>query len=216
MSELAIPMGAAAQEMNLRSAAKKIARAAATISVLLHAGFYLVAIKLFGPRAIAWASQCSSRWSGIVGGYRRIALLRLLGMKISADCTIEIGTIFSKPTAVVGPGAYIGAYCCLGDVRIGEKTMLADGVCVPSGSHQHNTDRTDVPMADQGGRYEMVRIGSDCWIGSRAVVLADVGNGAIVAAGAVATNPVPPFTIVAGVPARVIGKRGQEPFSAAM
>ena len=53
----------------------------------------------------------------------------------------------------------------------------------------------------------MVRIGRGTWIGNNAVVMADVGEDAIVGAGAVVTKPVPARTIVGGVPARVIRGR---------
>ena len=60
-------------------------------------------------------------------------------------------------------------------------------------------------------RYAEVVIEDDVWIGSRATILAGVtvGRGAIVGAGAVVTRSVPPMAIVAGVPARVIGQRGE-------
>jgi virginiamycin A acetyltransferase len=181
---------------------KRFARAAAAFSVLPHALFYASAMRRFGPRAFAWASQRASRWPGLAGVYRRRALLQLLGAKLAGDCTIEYGTILSKRTAQIGSGAYVGAYCCLGDVVIGDKTMLADHVCVPSGGHQHGTGPAHLAKADQTGSYQKVHIGSDCWIGSGAVVLADVGAGAVVAAGAVVTRPVPPHSKVGGVPAR--------------
>jgi acetyltransferase-like isoleucine patch superfamily enzyme len=52
-----------------------------------------------------------------------------------------------------------------------------------------------------------VRIGAGSWIGSNAVVLADVGRDTVVAAGAVVTRPLPDRVIAAGVPARVLRSR---------
>jgi len=194
------------------AALKRTVRALAAVAVLGRVAVYTLTRVLLGrPRAFAAAVQAAARWPGLWGVYRRGALLRWLGVRAAVDSHIEFGTLFSRPTAVIGPGAYVGAYCCLGDVRIGAKTMLGDGVCVPSGRWQHGTDRTDVPMADQPGRLETVTLGANCWIGSRAVVLADVGDGAVVAAAAVVTHPVPPGTVVAGTPARAIGPAAARP-----
>ena len=133
---------------------------------------------------------------------------------MSPDCHVELGALLSKPDVVIEAGAYVGAYCCLGSVRIGAKTMLADRVCIPSGPHQHGLMRLDVPMADQPGQPRTVTIGQDCWIGAGAVVLADVGDHCVVGAGAVVTQPVKRFSIVAGVPAKPIGSRLAARFSA--
>lgn len=202
-----LAVAATAQGRAWREGLKAACRAAAALSVLGHALIYAAAMHIFGPGAFAWASQRASRWPGLVGVYRRRALLRLLGADLANDCTIEFGTLLSKPTAVVGARAYVGAYCCLGDVRIGAKALLADHVCVPSGGHQHAGRRRDVPKADQDAIYQTIHIGHDCWIGSGATLLADVGAGAIVAAGAVVTRPVEPMAKVGGVPARPLGRQ---------
>lgn len=192
----------------MKAVLKRLGIAAARLSVAPQGLLYALLVPAAGrTRAFAWASQHAARWSGLWGAYRRRALLRLLGGRVAEDCHIEFGTLLSKPTAEIGPGAYVGAYCCLGDVRVGAKTMIADGVHVPSGAAQHGTTRTDVPMADQPGRYDTIAIGADCWIGAAAVILADVGDHAVVAAGAVVTSPVEPYGIVAGVPAKLIGSR---------
>ncbi len=62
---------------------------------------------------------------------------------------------------------------------------------------------------DRYGEFADTSIGNDVWIGMRAVVLdgVTVGNGAIIAAGAIVTKNVPPYTIVAGVPARAVRLR---------
>ncbi len=190
-----------------RAALKAAGRMAARMCVLAALARYRIATMLLGrQRAFAGVVQHAARWTGMWGAYRRRELLRMLGVA-AEDCYVEFGTLLSKPTARIGPGAYVGAYCCLGDARIGPKAMLADGVCVPSGAHQHGTGGDAVPMADQAGRPETIHIGADCWIGARAVVLADVDRGAIVAAGAVVTRPVPAGDVVAGVPAKRIGRR---------
>ena len=76
----------------------------------------------------------------------------------------------------------------------------------------HRFDRTDIPMREQG--YTPVRpvvIGDDCWIGSRVTIMPGVtlGRGCVVGAGAVVTRDVPPYAVVAGVPARVVRYRNQ-------
>ena len=191
---------------------KRLANLLALLSVLPHLLRHRLAAAVLGrDRAFAGTAQHASRWAGLWGAYRRRALLRALAGGIAKDCHIELGTLLSCPRVVIGPGAYIGARCSLGDVHIGPKTMLADGVCIPSGPHKHGIDRLDIPMADQPGQPRVVSVGQDCWIGAHAVVLADVGDHAIVAAGAVVTRAVEPFAIVAGVPARVVGRRTGQP-----
>ena len=76
----------------------------------------------------------------------------------------------------------------------------------------HNTERTDIPMIEQGNTQpRKVTIGDDVWIGARAIILPGVtiGQGSIVAAGSVVTKDVEPFSVVGGNPARVIKVRKQ-------
>jgi maltose O-acetyltransferase len=78
----------------------------------------------------------------------------------------------------------------------------------------HETRSVDVPMVLQGRvRRPPTVIEDDEWIGTRALIMPGVrvGRGAIVGAGAVVTRDVDPFTVVGGVPARLIRRRDGAP-----
>jgi acetyltransferase-like isoleucine patch superfamily enzyme len=91
---------------------------------------------------------------------------------------------------------------CTTSVEIGRQCVFAQSALVVDGSHRFRDH--DAPMLGQGYDYQPVRIGDGASIMAKATVLADVGEGAFVAAGAVVTRPVPPFCLAGGVPARVI------------
>ena len=76
-------------------------------------------------------------------------------------------------------------------------------------SENHNFGDSERPMIEQGVSRSFVKIEDDCWIAANSILLAGVtvGKGSIVAAGAVVTKDVPPFSIVAGNPAQVIRSR---------
>ena len=195
-------------ERAMRRAAEKIADIAAAILTLPAWAFYGILVLLTGRlHACQSIGQRASRWPGDGGIVLRRALLERVLAKVGPEAVIGFGSLISKPTAELGRRAYIGAYCVLGDVRIGDNTMIADHVVIPSGSGQHGTSRLDIPMRDQKGEFRTITLGTDSWIGSHSVILADVGSHAIVGAGSVVTKPVPDYAIVVGNPARQIGDR---------
>ncbi len=87
-----------------------------------------------------------------------------------------------------------------GGLTIGDRVLIAAGAAIVTVGHPIALPRWNKNTTAP------VRIGDDVWIGVNAVVLPGVtiGNGAVVAAGAVVTEDVPPFSVVGGVPARVI------------
>ena len=91
-------------------------------------------------------------------------------------------------------------------IEIGDDCMIAPFVHIVDSNHG---TRRGMPMNRQPNETAPILIGDDVWIGAHAVVLKGVtiGDGAIVAAGAVVRDDVAPYTIVGGVPARVIGER---------
>jgi acetyltransferase-like isoleucine patch superfamily enzyme len=73
----------------------------------------------------------------------------------------------------------------------------------------HEFADPDRPIPQQGLRVKPVIVGNDVWVGAGSFILRGVtiGDGAVVAANSVVTEDVPPYTIVAGSPARAIKKR---------
>ena len=194
--------------MPMKTFAKILAEGLAYLLVCPALALWCVQRMLLGPGGACEAiSQRAARWPGRLGQYMRRALLRCVLRRVGKGVVISFGTVFSKPSAELDDGVYIGAYCVLGDVRIGAQTLLADHICVPSGARQHTIERLDVPIRQQGGELTTIRIGADCWIGSGAIVLADVGDHAVVAAGSVVTRPVDEYAVVAGSPAKPVADR---------
>ena len=164
------------------------------------------AIALFGRfhAGFTLGAQSVSLVPGVVGDYLRIAFYRLTLRECSLFSRISFGSFFANPETRLARGVYIGSYCVLGSCSIGERTQIASAVQILSGRHQHTRDESGRIGGSDPAHYVEVRIGSDCWIGAAAIVMADVGDGSTVGAGSVVTKPVPPGVVVAGNPARIL------------
>jgi virginiamycin A acetyltransferase len=148
-----------------------------------------------------FAHSCATVPGGI-GDYLRAAYYHMTLREFALSSRISFGSFFAHPEARIGSRVYIGSYCIIGRVSIGEGTLLASSVQVLSGQHQHTRDSAG--PAFQGGEFVHVTIGSDSWIGAASVVMADVGSRTTVGAASVVTRPVPDDCVAVGNPARVI------------
>jgi acetyltransferase-like isoleucine patch superfamily enzyme len=124
-------------------------------------------------------------------------------------CQIGSYTYFAGFNSVMN--AEIGKFCSIGSfVSIGPGKHPIEFVSTSpvfySEHKQCGTSFTDKPYYRETGN---VKIGNDVWIGANAVIFDDVtiGDGAVVAAGAIVTKDVEPYTIVGGIPAKIIRKR---------
>ncbi len=106
--------------------------------------------------------------------------------------------------------AFINHGCMIGpNVSIGRYTLLGPRVAIIGGDHVFEKPGTPIIWSGRPVGIPRTQIGADCWLGQGCIVIAgvNIGDGAIVAAGAVVTRDVLPYTIVGGVPARVIRRR---------
>jgi virginiamycin A acetyltransferase len=192
----------------VRDQLKAGAHLLALITVTPSVVSWMVRSRILGPdRALEGSTQAWALVPGLVGQYLRRAFLCRTIAFCAPDATIEFGTLFSSASASIGHRAYVGPRCHLGWAVIEDDVLLAAGVHVPSGARTHGIDDVATPIRDQPTVKTPVRIGRGSWIGSAAIVLADVGADAVVAAGAVVTRPIQDRVIAAGVPARVIRHR---------
>ena len=106
---------------------------------------------------------------------------------------------------VIGDYTRIGLHCTvIGPVTIGNHVNLAQGITVSA--LNHNFEDTRLRIDEQGVNTSEIVIDDDVWIGANAVITAGVhiGRHSVVAAGAVVTKDVPEYSVVGGVPAKVI------------
>lgn len=127
---------------------------------------------------------------------------------VGNNVNIEGGVRLSSKLSI-GNNSGVGINANIqGDITIGDNVMMGPEVAIYTVNHC--TERIDIPMNVQGITPEKpVVIGNDVWIGTRVIILGGVkvGTGSIIAAGSVVTKSIPAYTIVAGVPAKVVKVR---------
>ena len=191
-----------------KEAAKAVARLVALVAVLpVLVIFWLNSLLVGRNRALEGATQLLSLCPGITGQYLRRAFLQRVLARCHHSALVEFGTLFSQAGAVLDENVYVGPRCQLGLVRLERDVLLAANVQIPSGGKTHYFDDPTKPIREQGGERKVVTVGAGAWVGTGAIILADVGAGTVVAAGAVVTRPLPPNVIAGGVPAKVIRAR---------
>lgn len=165
-----------------------------------------------GEGAEAMTERMRRTWQWV---HRRYAVRS--GVHAAPDVHIGLGSVVSAPRKlVIGSHVHIGKGCTIQvDGRIGNEVLIANRVGI--------VGRTDHALRQVGATIRRadwvedhpdrlshpVLIGDDVWIGYGAIVLSgiSIGRGAVVAAGAVVTQDIESYQIVAGNPARPVGMR---------
>jgi acetyltransferase-like isoleucine patch superfamily enzyme len=163
----------------------------------------------FEPQA-EWMSLVPGRLGVLV----RAAFYHLSLAECPLDVAIQFGALVTHSRTVLGHRVYIGMRTTVGWARIGDDTLLADQVQVLSGARHHQPapgDAASTPRQATPSRYQQVEIGSNCWVGAQAVVMASVGDHTTVGAGSIVTRPLPPAVTAVGNPARVIVRAAAAP-----
>lgn len=153
---------------------------------------------------IVWTcfGKPTPRWC--LNGWRCL-LLRLFGAQIGKGCRVYGGTeIWFPENLVLGDNSWLdnGAKIyCVDKITIGSNCVISANAFLCTASHDISSPTFELVT-------KQILIGDGAWIASNAIVLPGaIGEGAVVAAGSVVTKDVEPWVIVAGNPAKEIGKR---------
>lgn len=134
-----------------------------------------------------------------------------LGRNSIIECTGVIRELGEE--LIIGDNVGIAANAFIamrGKVEIGSNTIFGPGVSIHA--ENHNFQDLEKPIRLQGATRKGIKIGEDCWIGSKVTILdgVTIGNHVVVAAGAVVNKDVPDYAVVGGIPAKVIKMRKEE------
>lgn len=150
----------------------------------------------------------------IIKGLGHIEVRKAATLRIDSRAVIFRGSeiiVGSDAELVIKENASIGSFSnirCDGKIVIGKNALIAQFCSFIGGQYEFKKG-TDVKIGSQGFNNGEIEIGDDAWIGTHVVILPGVtiGTGAVVGAGSIVTRDVPPYTIVAGNPAKIISKR---------
>jgi acetyltransferase-like isoleucine patch superfamily enzyme len=166
----------------------------------------LMMLRLRHPHVVVRGMVFLGRKTEIVArpGYGRLVLGRWVHVGDHTRLRAHEGTLTVGDKCVLGRDDTVNCYL---DVELGAACIVSDWVYV--GDFDHATDDVRVPIKDQGLVKSPVRIGSDVWIGVKASILrgTTVGRGSVIAAHTVARGEYPAWSVVAGVPGRVVRDR---------
>lgn len=144
--------------------------------------------------------------------YLRRLFVKGMTDKCGKNVNIEHGAFLASGKGIeIGNNSGIGLNCRVaGPLSIGDDVMMAPGVMIFTQNHE--TSDLSIPMRLQTAPKKKVTIGNDVWIGANAIILpgVTVGDGAIIAAGAIVTKDVSPYAVVGGNPAKFIKSRKGE------
>lgn len=134
-----------------------------------------------------------------------------LGRHAIIECTGVLRNVGNS--LKIGNNVGINHYCYIGvrgDVVIGDNVIFGPRVSVFS--ENHNYDNIEIPIKEQGVTKGKTVIGNDVWIGANVSIMSGVsiGDGCVIAAGAVVTKNVSAYSVVGGVPAKLITNRKSE------
>jgi acetyltransferase-like isoleucine patch superfamily enzyme len=151
--------------------------------------------------------------NAIIREYSRIIVDAGSTLSLGRGVGVERGgeiTAVNGACVRIGNDTYVGNYCNIRSdksIEIGEKCFLAQFVSIVDGGYKFKGSVNALSRSEY--ETKSVRIGSNVWIGTGAVILpgVSIGDGAVVGAGAVVTKDVPAFAIAVGNPARITSRR---------
>lgn len=179
--------------------------------------FKLGRLRAFVARGVTIKQKRKIFFKGTLRLEKNVTLdaLSIGGISFGSNCSVGKNTRIecSGSLSLLGKGFSCGDNCglgtdsfygCAGGITMGSDVIVGNFVSMHS--QNHNFDDLNVPIRLQGVNSNGIFIGNNIWIGAKATILdgTKIGDGSIIAAGAVVKGEFPQNSIIAGVPAKVI------------
>ncbi|NPC41218.1 acyltransferase [Nocardioides sp. zg-1230] len=169
-------------------------------------------VRLRGRGRITFGRFISIGPECAIDGYGSAGTRLADGSRLGRGCVVTVTSHLSRlgKGFSLGANSGLGDYCHIGasgGITVGRDVIM--GPFVSLHSQEHNFDRLDTPIRHQGTTEVGIAIEDDVWVGARVTILdgTKIGQGSVVAAGAVVKGVFPPNSVIAGIPARVIRSR---------
>jgi virginiamycin A acetyltransferase len=141
---------------------------------------------------------------GVPGMFLRRAFYRCTLEQCAENVTIQFGAVCTHRNSVLETGVYIGSYALIGSAVIQEYSLIGSRASLLSGGRHHELLPSGRWSPTDSTKLTRITIGPNTWIGEGAILMAGTGRSCMVAAGSVVSTAVPPSTMVAGNPARLV------------
>jgi acetyltransferase-like isoleucine patch superfamily enzyme len=151
-----------------------------------------------------------SRYCGEIGIIARRTFYSSSLKNCGKNLRVGYGAYIVYPDTEIGNNCAIEEYSVVSRCKIGNDVVIAAGTSLMSGAHHHDVDDLEHTFLFSKDGSRKITLGDNIWIGTNAVVMTDVASDTIIGAGSVVTRTFPPYSIIAGVPAKVIRKRGEK------
>ena len=136
---------------------------------------------------------------------RRAELLGIGGREVK----VAPGAIIRVPKEQIGRNIFFGLYCYVnGNVTVGDNVLIGPHVTIAAGNHKFDPKTGWFSARTEKDGDDTIVIGDGCWLGSKVTITAGVklGRANLVCAGAVVTHSTEDYAIMAGVPAKQVGR----------
>ncbi len=150
-----------------------------------------------------------SKVPGIYGIYLRENYYKSTLKKCGKNLQVHYGAYILYSDVEIGDDCAIEDYCFISRCVIGNNVIFAARCSVMSGAHHHDVDDLSNIFRKTNLETKKIILGDNLWIGTHSVIMNNVASNTVVGAGAVITKEFDEYSVLMGVPARFIRKRGK-------
>lgn len=177
------------------------------IIALILTTHYIILHKIFRLN-YKTTSVMISKWPGKFGILLRRYFYENTLQKCGKNLSVFYGAFIVYQEVEIGDNCTIEEYSIISMCTLGNDVIIAARCSLMSGAHHHDVDDLERTFSESKSGFKRIILGDNLWIGTHTVVMEDVSSHTAIGAGAVVTKNFPPYSILGGVPAKLIRKRG--------